>query len=78
MSITDVFRINQIKAELAQSNQQSVDLRQLLADTQRLELHEIPAQIAKLTAERDQAQAALEDLRFRWSRAGALESTRWK
>jgi multidrug resistance efflux pump len=76
--MTDVFRINWIKAELAQANQQDVDLRQLLADTHRLELHEIPAQIAKLTAERDQAQAALEDLRFRSSRAGAWEPTRWK
>ena len=65
MSITDVFRVNQIKAELTQATQERDDLRRLLAETNRLDLHEIQAQIGKLTAERDQAQAALEDLRFR-------------
>lgn len=65
MSITDVFRVNQIKAELSQATQERDDLRRLLAETNRLDLHDIQAQIGKLHAERDQAQAALEDLRFR-------------
>ena len=65
MSITDVFRINQIKAELTQANQQCGELKRLLAETNRLELHEIQAEIARLKAERDQSQTALEDLRFR-------------
>lgn len=65
MSITDVFRINQIKAELEQANKERAELRDLLSKTDRLAIHEIKAEIGRLEELRGQTQARLDDFRLR-------------
>ncbi|NJN99914.1 MAG: hypothetical protein HC875_40320 [Anaerolineales bacterium] len=47
--ITDIFRVNKIKAELEQAQKESETLKSTLADTERMNFYELKQAIADLS-----------------------------
>jgi len=62
MSILDIFRINKIKAELAETTQECDRLRNILIETDRMELHEIGKAISDLQRKRQEANDEIDAL----------------
>jgi hypothetical protein len=68
MPLTDMFQVGKIKAELEQVRQERDALKQLLAETERLELYEIQQRISQLAGLRAQAESDLQATRERAAR----------
>jgi len=68
MPLTDMFQVGKIKAELDQAKQERDALKKLLAETERLTMHEIQQQIAQLEAQRAQAERDLQVLKDKAAR----------
>lgn len=62
MSILDIFQINKIKAELQQTRDERDALKNLLAETERLDLHEIKKAIQALEEQKRQMNEELTNL----------------
>lgn len=62
MSLLDVFRVGQIKKELADANHEREGLKTLLQETGALEFHEVRREIDARAAVRDKLLAELKDL----------------
>lgn len=60
MPITDIFQINKIKAELEQTRKERDALRSVLAETERLALHEIKQAIVQLEEQKIELSRELE------------------
>lgn len=63
MPVTDIFRINQIKAELEQTQQERDSLKRVLAETDRMTFAELKAAIAQLEEQKAKANQELERLK---------------
>jgi Domain of unknown function (DUF4041)/T5orf172 domain len=70
MSITDIFRINEIKAELAKTAKERDSLKSALADTDKMEYHQLKQAIENLGLQKEKAnqdlQAAQAEFTKRW------------
>lgn len=60
MSIMDVFRVNEIKAELAQTAKERDSLKSSLADTDKMEYHQLKQAIENLGLQKDKAEQELQ------------------
>jgi hypothetical protein len=70
MSIMDIFRINEIKAELARTAKERDSLKSALADTDKMEYHQLKQAIENLGLQKEKAfqetQAAQAEFTKRW------------
>ncbi len=68
MAITDILQINKIKAELEATRKERDTLKTLLAETGRLELHEVRQSVQDLQNQRAAVEREIEELRARVTR----------
>lgn len=61
MSILDALQVNKIKAELEQTRKERDDLKALMAETGRMELHELQQAIRNLQEQKNKAEHELEE-----------------
>lgn len=60
MSITDMFRVNEIKAELEKAIKERNALKKVLAETDKMEYHQLKLAIADLNAQKEKARLDLQ------------------
>ena len=60
MPITDIFRVNEIKAELEKAIKERNALRKVMAETDKMEYHQLKQAIADLNAQKEKARLDLQ------------------
>lgn len=60
MPITDMFRVNEIKAELEKTTKELNSLKKVLAETGKMEYHQLQQAIANLNAQKEKARLDLQ------------------
>ncbi|GIK38205.1 MAG: hypothetical protein BroJett011_20380 [Chloroflexota bacterium] len=67
-SITDIFRVNKIKAELNRAQKESETLKSTLADTERMNFYELKQAIADLSEKKSEAIQEIKELELDFAR----------